>query len=143
MSRAVLSAVVLALLAPAAGRADDLDQAFAQLRGTWVLIEQAGEKPKREFKLSVNKLNEYRMTGTSGESSDIATLGGVTGSIRLDPSRDPPHIDLVGSKNTLRGLYKLQGERLIFLLGTDGNRPTSFEKGDGKFHIFQREADKK
>jgi uncharacterized protein (TIGR03067 family) len=143
MSRAVLSTLALALAAPAAGRADDLDQAFAKLRGTWVLIEQSGEKPRREFKLSVNKLNEYRMTGTSGESSDIAMLAGVAGSIRLDPGRDPAHIDLVGSKNTLRGLYKLEGERLTFLLGTDGNRPTSFEKGDGKFHIFQREADKK
>jgi len=142
MSRAVLSAVALAVLAPAA-RADDLDEAFAKLRGTWVLIEQAGKKPSREFKLSVNKANEYRMTGTSGESSDIAMLAGVTGSIRLDPGSNPPHIDLVGSKNTLRGLYKLQGERLVFLLGTDGNRPTSFDKGDGTLQVFQREEDKK
>jgi uncharacterized protein (TIGR03067 family) len=143
MSRAVLSAVVLALLAPAGGRADDLDNAFAKLRGTWVLIEQGGKKPKREFKLFVNKANGYRMTGTSGESSDIAMLAGVEGDVRLDPSRNPPHIDLVGAKNTLRGLYKLEGERLTLLLGPDGKRPTSIDKGDGTFHIFQREEEKK
>jgi uncharacterized protein (TIGR03067 family) len=143
MGRAVLSAVVLALFAPAGGQADDLDNAFAKLRGTWVLIEQGGKKPKREFKLSVNKANEYRMTGTSGESSDIAMLAGVEGSIRLDPGRNPPHIDLVGPKRTLRGLYKLQGERLTFLLGTDEKRPTSFDAGDGVFHVFQWEGEKK
>ncbi|MBO0698075.1 MAG: TIGR03067 domain-containing protein [Zavarzinella sp.] len=143
MSRALLSALAVGLLAPAGGRAEDLDQAFAKLRGTWVLIEQAGKKPRHEYKLFVNKANGYRMTGTDGEASDIAMLAGVEGTIRLDASRSPAQIDLVGSKNTLRGLYKLEGERLTFLLGPDGTRPTSFEKGDGTFHIFQREEDKK
>ncbi|HKB03808.1 MAG TPA: hypothetical protein VKD90_16405, partial [Gemmataceae bacterium] len=59
------------------------------------------------------------------------------------PGRNPPHIDLVGPKRTLRGLYKLEGERLTFLLGPDGKRPTSFAQGDGTFHIFQREEEKK
>ena len=72
-----------------------------------------------------------------------AMLAGAEGSIRLDPSSKPAQIDLVGPKNTLRGLYKLEGERLTFLLGPDGKRPTSFEAGDGTFHIFQREEEKK
>ena len=141
----LLTALAIGLVLPgAAGSQDSLvDAAFEKLRGTWVQIEQAGKKPTREYKLIVNKLNGFRMGGISGEASDIAALAGPDGSIRLDITKSPPHIDLVGSKNTLRGIYKLEGERLTFLLGPTGARPTSFDKGDGVFHIFVKEEEKK
>jgi len=143
MNRAALSALVLGLLVPSAGRAEDArDKALASLRGSWVCIEQSGEKPTREHKLIIDKVGGYRMGGTSGESSDIAMLAGVEGDVRFDKSQSPPNIDLVGSKLTLRGLYKLEGERLTIVVGADGARPTSFDKGEGTVHVFQREASK-
>jgi uncharacterized protein (TIGR03067 family) len=143
MTRLALTAVAVGLVLPAAARTDETDADYARLRGTWVLVEQAGKKPTREYKLIVNKLKGYRMGGLSGDASDIAMLAGADGTIRLDTSKSPPHIDLVGSKNTLRGLYKLEGGRLSVLLGPTGARPTSFDKGDGTFHIFFKEDEKK
>jgi uncharacterized protein (TIGR03067 family) len=144
MRRLVLIALAAGLLVPATAVSQDSDsEAISRLRGTWVQIEQAGKKPKREFKLIVNKLDGYRMGGISGEASDIASLAGVDGNVRVDTSKTPPNIDLVGSKNTLRGIFKLEGDRLTLLVGPDGRRPTSFDKGDGVFHIFVKEEERK
>lgn len=135
--------VLLGLLA-ASGRAEDeTDKALARLRGTWVCIEQAGNKPKKEIMLIVDKAGGYQMGGTGGDSSDLARIGGVDGTVKLNVGKDPPHIDLVGSKLTLPGLYKLQGERLTLIVSPDGRRPTSFEKGDGAIHVFIKETEKK
>ena|SRR5687767_11099516 len=144
MRRLVLIALAVGLLLPAVAVPQDSDsEALSKLRGTWVQIEQAGKKPTREYKLIVNKLNGYQMGGISGDASDIASLAGVDGSIRVDTSKSPPNIDLVGSKNTLRGIFKLEGDRLTLLVGPDGRRPTSFDKGDGVFHIFIKDEAKR
>ena len=113
MSRTALSVLVLGLLVPSVGRTEDArEKALASLRGSWVCIEQAGKKPTREHKLIVDKTGGYRMGGTSGESSDLAMLAGVEGTVRFDKTQSPPFIDIVGPKLTLRGLYKVEGERL-------------------------------
>jgi uncharacterized protein (TIGR03067 family) len=140
MIRSALAALIFGLLLPFAVRAEDArDKALASLRGSWVCIEQSGKKPTREHKLIVDKTGGYRMGGTSGESSDLAMLAGVEGTIRFDKTQSPPFIDIVGPKLTLRGLYKVEGERLTIIVGPDGTRPTSFDKGDGTLHVFQRE----
>jgi len=141
MTRATLSAIALALLLPIPARPEDKVDPSAVFRGTWVCIEQAGKKPGREIKLIVDKTGGYKMGGTGGESSDLATLGGVEGTLKVNPDRG--EIDLVGSKLTLPGIYKIEGDRLSLLIGPRGARPTSFDKLDGTFHVFVREVEKK
>lgn len=141
MSRLTLSAVAIALLLPAAARPQDKADPLATLRGSWVCIEQGGKKPTREVKLIVDKTGAYKMGGTGGEASDLATLGGQEGTMRVNADRG--ELDLVGSKLTLPAIYKLEGDRLSLLVGPRGARPTSFDKLDGTFHVFVREAEKK
>jgi hypothetical protein len=138
MTRVTLAAV---LLLPAVGVADDKPDPLAPFRGSWVCIEQAGRKPAREIKLIVDKMGGYRMGGTGGASSDFAELGGVEGKLRLNPDRG--QIDFVGSKLTLPGIYKFDGEQFKVLIGPQGARPTSFDKLDGTFHVFVKETEKK
>ena len=140
MFRIAISSLLLAVLAVPV-RADDKADALAALRGSWVCIEQSGKKPGREVKLVVDKAGGYKMGGTGAESSDLATLGGIDGTLRFNATRG--EIDLVGSKLTLPGIYKLDGDRLSLLIGPTGARPTSFDKLDGTFHVFIREAEKK
>jgi uncharacterized protein (TIGR03067 family) len=144
MLRVAVPVLFVGLLLPNPSRSEDgREKAVASLRGTWVCIEQAGKKPKHEYKLIVDKLGGYKMGGTSGEASDFAQLAGVEGTLKFDRAQSPPVIDLVGSKLTLRGLYKFEGDRLTILVGPDGRRPTSFEAADGTLHVFQREVEKK
>jgi len=144
MVRAAFSALALACFIPASARPEDpRDAALASLRGTWVCIEHAGKKPRHEYKLIVDKVGGYKMGGTSGEMSDFALLAGVEGKIKFDKTKSPPMIDLYGPKSMLRGLYKVEGERLVIVVGPDGRRPTSFDNGDGIVHVFQREEEKK
>ena len=144
MLRIALPAFVLALFIPMSARPEDpRESALASLRGTWVCIEHAGKKPRHEYKLIVDKVGNYKMGGTSGETSDFAMLAGVEGKIKFDKTKSPPVIDIEGPKNMLRGLYKLEGERLVIVIGPVGTRPTSFDNGDGVVHVFQREEEKK
>jgi hypothetical protein len=140
MTRAALAVIAIFLL-PSFSVGEEKPDPLATFRGTWVCIEQGGKRPGREVKLIVDKTGGYRMGGTGGESSDLAELGGVEGKLRLNPDRG--EIDFVGSKLTLPGIYKFQGEQLKILIGPQGSRPTSFDKLDGTFHIFVREAEKK
>jgi len=141
MFRVTVSTLLFGLVALPARAEEKPADAIATLRGSWVCIEQAGKKPTRDIRLVVDKAGGYKMGGTGGESSDLATLGGVEGTIRIDPAKG--QIDLAGSKLTLPGIYKLEGDRLSLLIGPTGTRPTSFDKLDGTFHVFIREAEKK
>jgi len=87
MTRVTVSAVAVALLVPGLGRAEDKPDPLAPFRGSWVCIEQGGKKPAREVKLVVNRTGGYKMSGTGAESSDLAELGGIEGTLRLNPDR--------------------------------------------------------
>lgn len=146
MSRLAVAVVCLAVaLAAPPARAEDeaVVKALAGLTGTWVCIEEAGKKPDVEIMLVIDKAGGYKMAGKSGEQSQIARLAGVEGKLRLSPGKNPPQVSLVGGRLTVPGLYKLEGERLVLLLGPDLRQPDSFDKTDGTFHIFAREKDKK
>jgi hypothetical protein len=141
MTRVAVSTLLLGLLDVPVRAEDKPADALAALRGSWVCIEQSGKKPNREVKLVVDKTGGYKMAGTGAESSDLATLGGIDGTLRFSSTKG--EIDLVGSKLTLPGIYKLEGDRLALLIGPTGTRPTSFDKLDGTFHVFIRETEKK
>ena len=140
MTRVLIPAVALAVLWPAVGRSQEKSDPAAVFRGSWVCIEQGGKKPGREVKLVVDKTGGYKMGGTGGESSDLATLGGQEGTIKVNADRG--ELDLVGSKLTLPAIYKFEGDKLKLLVGPQGTRPTSFDKLDGTFHVFVREREK-
>jgi hypothetical protein len=140
MTRVPVAAVALALLWPAFGRSEDKPNPLAVFRGSWVCIEQGGKKPGREVKLVVDKTGGYRMGGTGGESSDLATLGGQEGTLKVNADRG--ELDLVGGKLTLPAIYQFEGDKLKLLVGPRGTRPTSFDKLDGTFHVFVREREK-
>ena len=144
MSRLAALAGVLAFVAPVV-RAEEpeVQKAIDALTGTWVCIEEAGKKPDVEMTLIIDKKGGYKMGGKSGEQSQIARLAGVEGKLRLSPKKNPPQVTLVGDRLTVPGLYKLEGERLVLLLGPDLKQPESFEKTDGTFHIFARATEKK
>ena len=140
MTRLTLSAIALAVLVPGPARSGEKPDPLAVFRGSWVCIEQAGKKPTREVKLVVDKTGGYKMGGTGGEASDLATLGGQEGTIKVNADRG--ELDLVGSKLTLPAIYQLEGDKLKLLVGPQGTRPTSFDKLDGTFHVFVREREK-
>jgi hypothetical protein len=144
MIRLAAVAAALALVAPG-GRAEepDVQKAIDAIAGTWVCIEEAGKKPDVEIMLVIDKKGRYRMAGKSGEQAQIARLAGVEGQLRLSPGKNPPQLSVVGDRLTVPGLYKLEGERLVFLLSPDLKQPESFEKTDGTFHIFARATEKK
>jgi hypothetical protein len=144
MSRLAAVVGALVLVAPV-GRAEEpeVQKAIDALVGTWVCIEEAGKKPDVEIMLVIDKKGGYKMGGKSGEQSSIARLAGVEGRLRLSPAKVPPQVSVVGDRLTVPGLYKLEGERLVILLGPDLKQPDSFEKTDGTFHIFARATEKK
>ena len=139
MTRILVAAIALAMWAPAGAWCEEKDP-IAVFRGSWVCVEQSGKKPNREVKFVVDKTGGYKMGGTGGESSDLATLGGQEGRLKVNPDRG--ELDLVGSKLTLPAIYQLEGDKLKLLVGPQGTRPTSFEKLDGTFHLFVREREK-
>lgn len=138
MTRMTLAAI---FLIPAFGLAEDQPDPLATFRGTWICIEQGGKRPGREVKLIVDKTGGYRMGGAGGASSDLSELGGAEGKLRVTADRG--ELDFVGSKLTLPGIYKFDGEQLKVLIGPRGARPTSWEKLDGTFHIFVKATEKK
>ena len=145
MSRLAAAVVCCLVFARPATRAEEpeIQKALDSLTGTWVCVEEAGKKPDVEIVLVIGKTGTYKMAGKSGEQSQIARLAGVEGRLRLNPGKTPPQVALVGDRLTVPGLYKLEGERLVILLGPDLKQPESFDKTDGTFHIFAREAAKK
>lgn len=138
-------ALVLTLVPFVAVNADveeEVKKAQAEMVGSWVCIEEGGKKPDIEFILVIDKDGNFKVSGRSGNQAQLARLAGNDGKLKLSPAKKPPQISIVGARLTVPGLYKLEGERLVILVGTDLRQPESFDKTDGSFHVFVREKGK-
>jgi|ERR1043166_2634566 uncharacterized protein (TIGR03067 family) len=71
-----------------------------------------------------------------------------TGSMKIDPGKSPAHIDFTyedgpAKGNTLKGIYKFEGDTLTFCYGGFGkDRPTEFasKAGSASILIVQKRA---
>jgi uncharacterized protein (TIGR03067 family) len=104
--------------------ASDLDD----IQGTWNLYAA----PKLIAKLTItNNKYTYRVINYTD-----------AGTIVLDPSKDPKHIDFVISQGqyrgkTRRGIYKFVDSKLILCVAApDKDRPSEFKDEPGKGHIL-------
>ncbi len=102
----------------------DLDK----LQGVWTVVaaERNGRtEPEEEFQNDLVTIKKAEMT--------VARKGSVRNiyRIKLDPAKTPGQIDLIGvtgldEGKTLRGIYRLEGDRWTLCAGTQ-QRPTEFK----------------
>jgi uncharacterized protein (TIGR03067 family) len=98
-------------------------EARRKLRGTWnvVTVELAGAPLQGAIP---------KMIFTEDRCTLVDHKGAQTGSwpYKLDPSKDPPTIDVYKADVTSQGIYRLVGETLTICLnnGQGGDRPTDF-----------------
>jgi uncharacterized protein (TIGR03067 family) len=114
---------------------------LAELQGDWKVIGLETDRRKAtadEVKGMRWTFQGARVRGhdPNGEEGDV----GDVGEIRLDPTKDPGHFDLVAPDGpfkgkTLPGIYKLENRRLTVCLrdgkALDKGRPTEFTADAG------------
>jgi uncharacterized protein (TIGR03067 family) len=133
-------ASLLVLSAGPAFAADKPADALAGLQGSWTCLEmiRKGNKPEGRLLLKIEK-NRYEMdvrrigiTGIPG--------GEHSGTIKIEPTRMPAHLDLVGAKYTIPCIYRLRDGKLELLFDPNiKKRPTSFEKPEAgsAYYLFR------
>jgi uncharacterized protein (TIGR03067 family) len=139
-----IGAVFAALASPtgavASDAADaDADQELKQFEGAWkfVSLSSDGREASKAFLEKASwSIQGGEITTSEPASARIA--------VKLDPSRSPKEIDLTGADGpgkgrTLKGIYKLENERLTICLpegekkfAPDTPRPTGFKGGEGR-----------
>lgn len=108
---------------PVPKKKSDLDAII----GTWWIVGlENGGKTHPEKTFRGNTFSFGRMKG-----ANIATLAEgkytpVEFGFSLDPTRTPKSLDLVLRGNTVRGIYKLEGDDLTICMSLGGPRPTDF-----------------
>lgn len=136
-----LGLLLLATVGPAASIHAD-DQEAVDLEGRWkvVALESDGRKAT-EAELDAMKDGGWVFQGTKVSFEDLRAPA-VTSSFKLDPSKEPKRIDLIGldgpqKDKTMEGIYKLEDGRLTIcvrdLASAGKGRPTGFatEAGSG------------
>jgi len=58
----------------------------------------------------------------------------------IDATKEPKRIDRTSSNRTRLGIYKLDGDTLTILSGTETKRPMSFDDKQGKQTVLKRRA---
>jgi uncharacterized protein (TIGR03067 family) len=128
--------------------ADD-GKELAALDGTWAVVAQTenGEAGKPdEFKGATFVFQAGKMSARL----DGKEVG--RSSFTIDPGKSPKQIDIVygsgpAKGKTARGIYKLDGEKLVVCEAAPGkDRPTAFESKTGSgvaLTTFQRRKDQK
>jgi uncharacterized protein (TIGR03067 family) len=127
--------------------ADDPKEAVAKdikaLQGTWHVVDHkiAGKSlPKQfyenlQFEFAENKKFRLLTKGKAAKDEDFE-------SYRIDPGKEPKHIDFGDGETQVLGVYKLDGDSLEICWGAVGGkkRPADFkaaEKGE-RFYALKR-----
>jgi uncharacterized protein (TIGR03067 family) len=122
------------------------------LSGTWVVV--AAEQDGKPFKFPP-KGTRYTFAGGKVTVGAKKGEGKVVYTFRADPKKNPTEVDLFreegGRKVTLRGIYRIEKDRLVLCLGVaspsgedgkviEGKRPAAFKSGP-RIHMvtFERE----
>lgn len=117
---------LLVLLAcwPAVDPSDKAREVVQKLQGTWIAValERDGQKADEA---EVKKTRFIIRGDKMGSPPDV---GGPELTFRVDPAAVPSRIDLMEGQQTIRGIYKLDGDRLeiCIRLATDGKYPSEF-----------------
>jgi len=145
MKLAVLFAALCTGLCFAADAKEDAAKDKEKLQGTWLVVggEEHGTKmPEADVKMADMR---FIIEGDKIQATRGGKEKGKGGTFKLDPSKKPKEIDLIDDKETVKGIYSLDGDTLKFCLAKGGNdRPTDFttKKGDGR-GLFVLKRDKK
>lgn len=138
MCTALLLALPIALLpAVAAGQKDDAAaKELAKLQGTWkrVSAEVDGKKASAgELKGATLTVSGDRYTLKQGSETR-------TGTLRLDPTKTPKHLDIVSGAGPNKGksllaIYELDGDTFRYCVAPPGKaRPAEFSGKAGSGH---------
>jgi uncharacterized protein (TIGR03067 family) len=123
----------LILAGAQAGNQDALKKEVELLRGTWSADVRAGDDTlKQQFAIY-------------GDESFEINLGGnhVNGARKIDPTKNPKEITLTpdGSKQSLLGIYKLEGDTLTICFGE--KRPADFKAKGATLWVLKRDKQPK
>jgi uncharacterized protein (TIGR03067 family) len=120
---------VSGLIAAAAAGATKPGDDLAALKGSWKVADslQAGRGDfLKPFQKGGKATDAVRVEGDKLQF----LLGKETlseFSVKLDPSKSPPTIDLVSGKDTYLGIYELKGDTLRLCLVEGKKRPTDIK----------------
>lgn len=114
---------VIAALPAGVCRAADQDE----LQGKWIVQSfEFNGAPVETMLQAVREFqgDKYTLTSASGET--------FSGTIKLDESQTPRHIDLVMPDRTLKGIYSIEGDALKIAYTLEGDaRPTELASKPG------------
>ena len=142
----LLSAVLFLAFAGAASAADDPKEAAKKLEGTYEVLEITEDgKPAPKKKEGVTfVIKDGEITVKEGEGKKDETV-----KFTLDPSKTPPHIDIMPRREKLvQGIYQTKETdkglelTIAFREGKDAGRPKDF-KGEGKDEVILKLLRKK
>lgn len=122
-------ALAIAPIAPAASQVGHAAER-KKLEGTWkgFVVERRGERPDR----GPASLDDLLITAERISYRPNPSAGPDEGTYRLDPSRNPKHMDASGTAGQSRGksylgIYALEGDTLKWCVANPGRpRPTEF-----------------
>jgi uncharacterized protein (TIGR03067 family) len=126
--------VLCTLLLPAAvlcGQEEAIKKEKAKLAGAWVVesMEMMGKKVESSVGDTFTFASD-KVTLKTKVKEELETY-------KLDPSKKPREIDFK-SKETILGIYELDGDTLKLCVSTSGKRPTAFDSNQGILGILKR-----
>jgi RNA polymerase sigma factor (sigma-70 family) len=120
------------------GEGPQEDRALKEFAGDWQVVRlQEGNRVASEDDM---KGMHWKITGSRIEAFDPGQKVAGPCTFRINPRKDPRHIDLTASEglhkgHTIEGIYRLAGPWLVICLRNDQHpekgRPTEFRADDG------------